>query len=246
MMSALQDEVQLLRESMSNIECRAAMQRVFYKGDLEGHQVVLVGSGVGKVRASACAQFLIDTFKATSMVIFGLAGALDKGLNIGDVIVSKQAIIYDYVVAGQGVNEDIMIPPIQADSRLVRLAMGAKAAIGPANSIYLGTVLTGDEAIADPAKRAELRKTFDGLCVEMEGGAAAMVCSMNSVPFVIVRGISDFADERAHFEFANQFQQALATSVKVVMTMLRRMADKEQTCDSDNARLLHPTLRGAD
>lgn len=163
------------------------------------------------------------------MIIFGLAGALNNQLGIGDIVVSNKAIMYDYVVAGKGVNENIFLDPIQADRRLVRLAMLAGENVAPKNVVHLGTVLTGDSAIADSSRRAELRQEFLGDCVEMEGAAVALVCSLNAIPFVIVRGISDLADEGAHERFEDTFNHALHRSAQVVLEMLRILSRPD--CD---------------
>jgi adenosylhomocysteine nucleosidase len=220
-LSALQDEIQILVDKMSNIEKTDALQRVFYSGEIEGQQAVVVSSGVGKVRASACAQYLIDQYQIDTVIIFGLAGALNNKLGIGDIVVSDRAIMYDYVVAGVGVNENIALDPIRADRQLVKLALLAGDNVAPKDVVHLGTVLTGDSAIADSARRAELREEFRGDCVEMEGAAVGLVCDMNARPFVIVRGISDMADEEAHQQFEDAFSRALHRSADVVLEMLR-------------------------
>jgi len=220
-MSALQDEIKLLVDRMKNVQPVTALRRVFYCGEIEGQKVVVVGSGVGKVKASACAQFLIDEFRIEEVIVFGLAGALDSRLNIGDIVISRKAIMHDYLVAGEGVNEEIRIDAIQADERLVELALLASANVAPKGSVHVGTVLTGDEAIADSGRKATLRQRFGGDCIEMEGAAAALVCSLNYIPFVIVRGISDLADEKAHQQFEDTFHQVIDKSAHVVLEMLR-------------------------
>jgi adenosylhomocysteine nucleosidase len=223
-MSGLQDEIQVLVDRMIHVETRWALGRHFYRGEVEGQKIVVVGCGVGKVRASACAQYLVDEFSVESMIIFGLAGALNNRLNVGDIVVSRIAIIYDYLVAGEGVNEEIRIDPIRADPELVDLAMHASRSVTPNDGTHLGVVLTGDTAIADSHRRAALRREFRGDCVEMEGAAAALVCSLNQVPFVIVRAISDLADERAHQQFEDEFKHASDRSADVVLTMLRMIS----------------------
>jgi adenosylhomocysteine nucleosidase len=219
-MSALQDEIQVLLTHMTGVERTPALGRQFYAGELHGQKIVVVGSGVGKVKASACTQYLIDMYGVDSIIVFGLAGALNSELNIGDIVVSETAVMYDYLVAGEGVNEDIRIDPLKADPQLVGLAMRASSYVTP-DSGRLGTVLTGDAAVADSAQRAALRRDFGGDCVEMEGAAAALVCSLNAVPFVIIRAISDLADERAHIQFEATFKHASDRSANVVLQMMR-------------------------
>jgi adenosylhomocysteine nucleosidase len=238
-MSALQDEIQVLVDRMTGIEPRHALGREFYSGELEGQKIVVVGSGVGKVRASACAQYLIDEFCVENMIIFGLAGALNNDLNIGDIVISKTAVIYDFFVAGEGVNENIRQGPIRADPQLVGLALLASRCVTPAGGGHLGTVLTGDAAVADSTRRAALRSEFGGDCVEMEGAAAGLVCSLNQVPFVIVRAISDLADERAHTQFEEAFKHASDRSSDVVLEMLKILSQPDHCGPADGpARVL--------
>jgi adenosylhomocysteine nucleosidase len=227
LMSGLQAEVKIVVGKMTGVEEIRALDRTIFAGELEGQKIVVVGTGVGKVRASAFAQFLIDQFGVDQMIIFGLAGALDTRLAIGDVIVSRTAVIYDYIVAGEGVSEDISIPPTRADDRLMELAVRAGRNVAGGSNVTLGVVLTGDAAIASAETRTALRDNFGGDCVEMEGGAAALVCSLNQTPFVIVRAISDLADEQAHRQFEKTFDEAARRSADVVLEMLRMLSQDE-------------------
>jgi adenosylhomocysteine nucleosidase len=226
-MSGLQDEIKALVGAMKGTQTAPALDRPIYVGEVEGQKTVVVGSGVGKVRASAFAQFLIDHYRVEQLIVFGLAGALDPGLVIGDIVISRTTVMHDFQVAGVGVNEDIRQSPIAADPALVRLAVRAGRNVAPTKVVRAGTVLTGDAAIASSERRAALRRDFGGDCVEMEGAAAALVCSMNSVPFVIVRAISDLADERAHAQFENTFEQTSKASFAVIQEMLRIMGNPE-------------------
>jgi adenosylhomocysteine nucleosidase len=220
-MSGLQDEVKMVISRMAAVEEAPALDRTVFVGELEGQKIVVVGSGVGKVRASAFAQYLIDEHNVEQMIIFGLAGALDTQLSIGDVVVSRTAVMHDYVVAGEGVNEDISIPPMHADEHLMGLALRAGRNVAGDSSVKSGVVLTGDAAIDSTEARATLRDAFGGDCVEMEGAAVALVCSLNRKPFVIVRVISDHADEHAHRQFELTFDQTARRSADVVLEMLR-------------------------
>jgi len=219
MMSALQGEIEFMVAQMTGVRAISGLQREFYTGDIEGKEAVVVGSGVGKVRAAACTQYLIDRFNVRSLIVFGLAGALNTNLSVGDIVVSRETAMHDYHIAGEGVAEDIRLHPIAADQDLVALAMRAASMSGTPG--HLGLVLTGDEAIADAGRRFALRQRFGGDCVDMESAAAALVCCMNDVPFVVVRGISDLADEHAHRQFETAFARVSQRSTEVVLQMVR-------------------------
>lgn len=226
--TALEDEIKPLVERMSRVTEIQALKRMFYHGEISGQEIVAVGSGVGKVRASACSQFLIDKLGIEQMIVFGLAGGLDSDLRIGDLVISKMTIMHDYYVAGEGVNEDISIGPIEADPNLLELALKASKSISSEDRVRLGIILTGDESIDDSQRKDDLRRKYSGDCVEMEGAAVALTCSLNLIPFVIVRSISDFADETAHQQFEDSFGQAISMSAQVVLEMLRLMSEEQQ------------------
>jgi adenosylhomocysteine nucleosidase len=226
--TALEDEIKRLVERMSRVTEIQALKRTFYRGEISGQEIVAVGSGVGKVRASACSQFLIDKLGIEQMIVFGLAGGLDSDLRIGDLVISKMTIMHDYYVAGEGVNEDISIGPIEADPNLLELALKASKSISSEDRVRLGIILTGDESIDDSQRKDDLRRKYNGDCVEMEGAAVALTCSLNLIPFVIVRSISDFADETAHQQFEDTFGQAISMSTQVVLEMLRLMSEERQ------------------
>jgi adenosylhomocysteine nucleosidase len=220
-LSALQDEIQALVDRMINLHSISALGKRFYLGEVEGRTIVVVASGVGKVRASACVQYLIDAFDIEQLVIFGSAGALNTDLKLGDIVISKTAIMHDYSVASEGVNEAITVDPVHADPHLIELAILASRSLAGDHNIRAGIVLTGDTAIADSRRRAQLRREFEGDCVEMEGAAAALVCTMNKIPFVIIRVISDLADEEAHRQFQNYLELASDRCAAVIIEMLR-------------------------
>lgn len=226
--TALEDEVKPLVERMSRVTKIQALKRTFYCGEISGQEIVVVGSGVGKVRASACSQFLIDKLGIEQMIVFGLAGGLGSDLRIGDLVISKITVMHDYYVAGEGVNEDISIGPIEADPNLLELALKASKSISSEDRVRLGIILTGDESIDDSQRKDDLRRKYNGDCVEMEGAAVALTCFLNLIPFVIVRSISDFADETAHKQFKDTFGQAISMSVQVVLEMLRLMSEEGQ------------------
>lgn len=190
---------------------------VFYCGKYSGADVVVVKSGVGKVNAASCAQILIDTFSVRAIIFTGVAGAVNPALEIGDVVISKDLIEHDIDATALGcMPGQILFSNMRefaADKRLVDAAKGMRL---DGHKVHVGRILTGDQFITKKEKIAELKSVFSGDCVEMEGAAVAHVCTLNKIPFLIVRSISDRADHNAHVDFKEFCKAAAKNSHKIV------------------------------
>lgn len=199
----------------------------FFKGTLQGKPVVVVRSGIGKVNAGLCAQILIDQFDVKRIINTGIAGSLDARIDIGDIVVSTEAVQHD-VDATQFGYPVGQIPRLETFSFLADYDMGmiAKKAcekVNPDIHVFTGRVLTGDQFIASRAVKDYLKSNFDGLCAEMEGGAIAQAAWLNHVPFVIIRAISDKADDSAQMDYPEFEQQAIVHSVRLTEEMVRQL-----------------------
>jgi adenosylhomocysteine nucleosidase len=210
------EEVKPLLGSLVAEETQSRLRHEFHLGRLAGHSVVITTTGVGKVRAAARTQFLIDHFDITKLIFVGIAGAIDPQLKGGDIVVCRRALEHDFVAL-------IESRPHEADPQLVKLALKAGEKVGLSEKLHIGTVLTGDQTIAQQSRKQQLWQTFGGDCVDMEGAAVAMVCRMNKVPFVIIRAISDLADESAASEVLQWIQEAIQSSSSLVLEMLRTL-----------------------
>lgn len=225
-MGAMDEEIQLLKKeiSVANVIDKAGMK--FYEGQWEGKDVVLVQSGIGKVNAAVCAQVLIDTFQVSQIIFTGVAGALDPELKIGDIIISQDAMQHDFDVTDLGyqIGE---IPRLncrffEADPGLVKLAGEAGDEL-QGIKVKTGRILSGDQFIACKDKAGLLREQLDGHCAEMEGAAVAQVCTMNGIPFIVIRAMSDRADGEAPDNFSSFVHQAAENSLRLIRGMLRKL-----------------------
>lgn len=214
-MGALEEEVRLIASGVGISATESHLGRTFYRGRFAGHEVVVVRSGIGKVRAAACSQFLIDKFGVGQLVFAGIAGALRPGLSIGDIVVSERALEWD--LRGVRVERRWYL----ADPVLVALAVKVAEQLG--RRVSVGSVVTGDQPVFKPGHRQELREKFNGDCAEMEGGAVAHVCSMNQVPFVLVRAISDLADENALQDLTRSFAEVSSLPAEIVLAMIKEL-----------------------
>jgi adenosylhomocysteine nucleosidase len=196
--------------------------RVFHRGMLHGHAVVLVLSGVGKVAAAATAALLIDRFDAAELLFTGVAGALHADVGVGDVVVARSLLQHDmdasplfprYEVPLTGRARFDASAPLAdalADAArrcVARDAGSAHAALlphpGRTRRVHEGLIVSGDRFVSSADESARLREALpDALAVEMEGAALAQVCADFARPFAVLRSISDRADDSAHVDFA--------------------------------------------
>jgi adenosylhomocysteine nucleosidase len=220
---ALKEEIEPLVEAMDDVQTSKWGKRSLHEGAVGSCEVVAVACGVGKVKAAACTQYLIDRFSVEAVVCSGVAGAVNPGLRIGDIVISKRALQHDFDPGTPEFLKKLRKRWLKADARLVQLAMEAGKDLGLGERIHLGTVLTGDQAIASQEKRQSLWESFDGDCVEMEGAAVALVCQLNSIPFLIVRAISDSAAEESVTEFKHSLTQSAADAARMVLGILKKV-----------------------
>lgn len=224
---AMEEEVLALKEKLKVSEVRGIASLEFYVGTLNGKEVVLVRGGIGKVNATICTQLLIDCFHVDAVINTGVAGALSEELEIGDIVISTDAVQHDMDASGFGY--DIGVIPrmeesyFKADKRLVHIAQKASEVLSMSTNIFTERILSGDQFISDKEKKKELVDLFNGFCVEMEGAAIAHACFVNKVPFVIIRSISDKADDSAEVNFSQFTQVAAANSCKMIEKMIEIM-----------------------
>lgn len=196
----------------------------FSEGTLGGRDAVVVQCGMGKVNAGICAQLLIDSFSVTHVINTGAAGSLNAALDIGDIVVSADAVQHDFDVAAIGFRKG-EIPYtgkvfFEADSELRQRAMRAIREALPGIAAVEGRICSGDQFISTQAEKDRIVSEFSGDCAEMEGASVAQACYLNGIPFVILRAISDKADNSGHMDFAEFERKAAKNSAKLVRFML--------------------------
>lgn len=216
-----------LFDSLQVEETHKGLRRDFYRGTLDGQGVVFTTSGIGKVRAAARAQFLLDHFDIDALIFTGVAGAINPDLRLGDIVVSRQVMEHDFDLTGIPEPDKRGAYKYDAAPELVDLAMKCGKELGFADKLHLGLVLTGDQIIAQQARKHWLWEMFKGDCVEMEGAAVAMVCWMNEVPFVLIRCISDQANENIIQDHPRWLPEAIGYSSSLVSRMISYYCKRE-------------------
>ena len=224
---AMASEIASIEESADIIEVREIASMKFALATLFGREVVIVQSGMGKVNAGICAQTLINEFRCTSLINTGVAGSLDNKMDIGDFVISIDAVQHDFDVSPIGFQKGEIpytgLYAFKADESLVEQAKTAVKEIAPSSKIFLGRICSGDQFIITHEAKQRIVDQFGGLCCEMEGAAIAHVCHLNHVPFVIIRCISDKPDGSVIMEFEKFSYQAALQCSGVVKTMVARL-----------------------
>lgn len=224
---AMEVEVSKLKEMLQDTETKNKAGMTFVSGNLNGKPVVVVRSGIGKVNASICTQILADEYKVNYIINTGVAGSLHNEINIGDIVLSKDALQHDMDATGFGYAVGV-IPQMEksifeADERLIQIAEKCiKEDITDINA-FVGRVVSGDQFISDKGKKKWIVDNFQGYCTEMEGAAIAQAAYLNNIPFLIIRAISDKADDSATEDYPTFEAKAAQHCVKLLCEMVKEI-----------------------
>jgi adenosylhomocysteine nucleosidase len=218
--AALKEEIEPLVQSLEGVETSKWGRRSVHERRIGDNQVVALAGGVGKVKAAACTQYLIDRFSIEALICTGVAGAINPRLQTGDIVISEKALQHDFDPGDPALLKKFRKRWLEADAELVKLALDAAKELDLADRCRAGKVMTGDQAIVSQERREWLWKTFRGDCVDMESAAVALVCRLNAVPWVVVRAISDSAEEDGVAEFRRNLREAAGTAARVAGRMV--------------------------
>jgi len=221
---AMEIEVDHLKADMPDAQVVTRAGREFYTGTLCGREAVVVRCGVGKVNAASCTQTLIDVFGVDCVINTGVAGSLDASIDIGDFVASTDAVHHDMdaclfgYAPGQVPQMEVFSFP--ADEGLAAAAEKACGEVNPDIRIHRGRIASGDQFIESKDRKEWIRSTFHASCAEMEGAAIAHTAWLNGVPFLILRAISDKADDSAQVDYPVFEEAAARSSYRLIERML--------------------------
>lgn len=223
---AMDIEIATLKENMTEISVCEMAGMSFYKGKLCGREVVVVQCGVGKVNAAICTQMLCCCFHVSCVVNTGVAGSLSNELDIGDFVISADAIHHDmnclslnYPV---GQVPGLTVRCFAADEALIHHAYSAAEEVNPGHT-KIGRVASGDQFVCHKEQKEKIISETGGICAEMEGAAIAHTAYRNQIPFVIIRAISDKADDSAQMDYPTFEKIAAKRCAQVTMGMLKKI-----------------------
>lgn len=224
---AMDEEVSRIKEVMSDVTVIEKAGMEFYKGKLSDKPAVVVRSGIGKVNAGICTQILADCFNVDAIINTGIAGSLNAKIDIGDIVLSTDALQHDVNACGFGYELGVIprmpVSTFKADDKLIDLAKIACEKVNPDVHVFTGRVVSGDQFISDKEKKDWLTNKFAGYCTEMEGAAIAQAAYLNQIPFLIVRAISDKADDSATVDYPTFEAKAIEHSVKLILEVAKNI-----------------------
>lgn len=219
---AMKIEVEKLCSMAENVKKEKVGGIEFNVGNLCGHQVIIAVCGVGKVFAAMSAQAMILNYSPDAIINTGVAGALASELRVGDVAVAENVVQHDMDTSPigdpVGLISGINMVQIPADEKISSSLKKTAADLGM--TCLSGTIASGDQFIADKAKKSYIKDTFSAIACEMEGAAIGQVCYVNGTPFGILRSISDNGDESAGMSYDKFIGVAVDNSVKILTEFL--------------------------
>lgn len=224
---AMDEEVAKIKEQMDDVKVMTKAAMDFYEGTINGKNVVVVRSGIGKVNAAMCTQILVDAYQVDAVINTGIAGSLNADINIGDIVLSTDTLEHDMdaVAFGYPLGQIPRMDTLSfmADENMRKIAKKVCKEVIPDISVFEGRVVSGDQFVSDKLKKEWLVENFDGYCTEMEGAAIAHAAYLNDVPFLIIRAISDKADDSASMDYPTFEAQAIEHSVKLLLELCKQL-----------------------
>lgn len=240
-LGAMPEEIQLLESKLTQVKTKSILGFQFKTGKLNGKKIVLTETGIGKVNAAMVTTLIIKEFHPKSIIFTGIAGAISEELNQGDIVIGNRLTYHDYGrLTNEGLSTNATRNPItkqlnplyfSSDSVLVALALSAAkevnlqkmSAEATQPNISVGTIVTGDTFVTSSTAVVHFQKTLEASATEMEGAAVAQVCFQQNIPFLIIRSISDKANEKASVDFQTFKKIASDNSAMLVKEILKKL-----------------------
>ena len=225
---AMEREVSTLKRLLFNCRTTIVSGMTFFSGKLEDKDVVVVQSGIGKVNAALCAEILCLKFNIDKIINTGIAGATGGNLGVFDFVVSTETLYHDFDTTAFGYKLGQvpgMAEKFTADAYMINAAITAfeKTDFAKEHKIMKGLIASGDQFISGVERKDFIKSNFKPLCVEMEGCAIAHACSLNKVPFVIVRCMSDTADDTVESVYKFNEDVCAEASAKFVLEVVKNI-----------------------
>ncbi len=225
-MGAMPEEVAPILEKLGEYKTTQYANNKYYEATYKGVDLVIAYSKIGKVFSTLTATTMIEHFGCEKLLFSGVAGAISPSLKVGDLIIATKLSQHDLDITAFGhpfgyVPEGAVF--VEADKDLISL--GKKVALEMNKVVQEGVIATGDQFVANEERKNFIGSTFNADALEMEGASVAVVCDALSVPFFILRAISDAADMDASFSFDEFLETSAVESAEFVMKMVDKLVD---------------------
>lgn len=226
---AMELEVEALKAMMDSARIERISSVDFYSGKINGIDTVVAAAGIGKVNAAVCAQTMILKYSPDIIINVGVAGGLDKDFAIGDIAVADTVAEHDMDTTAvgdpAGFISGIDRVYMDCDKNVAELMEKAAKAVGL--GVKRGIIASGDQFISSQEQRDKIIKDFGAIAAEMEGASIGHVCTMNNVPFGVLRAISDGANSDSVMDYPTFAKMAAANSIKIITYMLEEIKNGE-------------------
>ena len=227
-LGAMPEEIEPLLSALCergvSVESAEYANNKFYFAHLFGHDLVIAYSKIGKVNSALTATVMIEKFGARALIFTGVAGALKRGIKIGEILYATSLVQHDLDITAFG-HPYGFVPgskiSVQTDAKLNSIAQSVAEQLGI--TLKSGIIASGDQFVGDEVRKSWIERTFDASAVEMEGASVAQVCDALGVPFCILRAISDEAGHKAEFDFDEFMVKSAQTSANFVLKMIERL-----------------------
>ncbi len=220
---AMEEEIKHLVEEIKSYEIIEIANQKFYDGFIDGKAVTIVQSGIGKVNASIATTLLIQQFDVDAVINTGSAGAIQEGMDIGELVISKELTYHDVnnEVFGYNYGQIPQMPErYTADLELSKKI--EEAAINQSWEVHTGLIVTGDSFVGSTDEIQKIKEHFpSALVTEMEGAAVAQTCSQFNIPCAVIRAVSDTANEEASVDFDEFVILAGKRSAALVLSFIK-------------------------
>ncbi len=238
LVGAFGTEVALVKQALQRPKTVIVDGLTFTTGRIGRQRVVVAETGIGKVNAAMTTTLMLNHFRPRRLLFTGIAGGTNPTLQPGDIVIASQTIHHDYqsitfdqkptIQTRNGVSGQMNPAYFPADSGLLLRAQTVARTVvfepvpGTTRppAVVTGTVVTGDQFISSSQKVAQLRQDFNADATEMEGAAVAQVCYQLQVPLLVIRSLSDRADDNARRDMMSFYETAARNSAKLVLAIV--------------------------
>lgn len=222
--AALNEEVESIKKIMKDISVEGIYELDFITGKIDRKNIVLVKCGVGKVNAARTTQILLNNFDIEYVINVGTAGSLNENIEIGDIVIGEKLVQHDFDITAGG-REKGYITDIgkyfYSDKNLVEKTKKIIEEMNGKFNAFIGTIATGDIFVQDIQVKNRIKAEFNADCAEMEGAAIAQVCTLDNIPFIVIRSISDKPNGNNAIDFEKYLELACERYSKFIDIFLK-------------------------
>lgn len=222
--AAMDEEIATIKDLMKDVYIKKFFDLEFIIGNINSKEVILVKCGAGKVHAARTTQILIDNFDIEYVINVGTAGGLNNDIEIGDIVIAEKLVQHDYDITAGGHEKGYISCTgkfFECDKRLIKRSKEVINSLNENFKAVGGLIATGDIFVQDVSVKNRIKEEFDADCVEMEGAAIAQVCTLDKIPFIVIRAISDKPNGNNGIDFEKYLNIACKRYAKFIDIFLK-------------------------